>query len=319
MLRRRLAAATLVLALAPGLWLRTPVPTGDDLPPITLSPLAIGPAASGPFRLLRGWELTSDDPSAGGYSALLWRGGDRLLAASDTGRMIELEGPDFTGAEQRPIFTRGAYDKVSGDIEALAGEPGGGRVWAAAEGRNAITRASSALVGEVEARPPAMAGWRYNSGPESLARLPDGRFVVVAESARGGTHMGVLFAGDPVADPGLDADGAIFGLAVPDGFRPVDAVPHPDGTLLVLLRKVVWKLPPGFATTIARYRIADLAPGRVWRPVDSFALPDGAPTDNYEGIALRPESSGTATVWLISDDNRSGFQRSLLLEFAYDP
>lgn len=315
MLRRRLAAAALVLALVPGLWLRTPVPTGDDLPPIMLVPLALEPSASGPFRLLRGWALTSDDPSAGGYSALLWRGGDRLLAASDTGRMIELEGPDFTGGEQRPIFTHGAYDKVSGDIEALAGEPGGGRVWAAAEGRNAITRASSALVGEVEARPPAMEGWRYNSGPESLARHPDGRFVAIAESGRGGTHMGVLFVGDPVED----LEGAIFGLAVPAGFRPVDAVAHSDGTLLVLLRRVVWKLPPGFATAIARYRIADLAAGTVWRPVDSFALPDSAPTDNYEGIALRPDSGGTATVWLISDDNRSGFQRSLLLEFAYDP
>lgn len=314
MLRRRFAVAALMLALAPGLWLRTPVPTGDNLPPITLSPLALDPSASGPFRLLRGWELTSEDPSAGGYSALLWRGGDRLLAASDTGRMIELVGPDFPGAEQRPIFTRGTYDKVSGDIEALAGEPGGGRVWAAAEGRNAITRASPALVGEVESRPPFMAGWRFNSGPESLARLPDGRFVVIAESAQGGTHMGVLFAGDPVDDP----DGATFRLAVPDGFRPVDAVAHPEGTLLVLLRRVVWKLPPEFATAIARYRIADLAAGTVWRSIDNSALPASAPTDNYEGIALRPGSGGAATVWLISDDNRSGFQRSLLLELAYD-
>lgn len=314
MISRKIRILALAAALAPGLWLRADVPSTQFMPPLALRAVDIERGVSGPFTLLRAWQLLPRDPYAGGYSALLWRGGDRLLAASDNGRLIELEGPDFDRGLQRPGFVRNVYDKVSGDIEALAGMADG-RVWAAAEGRNAISRANAELAFDGDAKPRAMAGWRYNSGPESFTRLPDGRFLAVAERGGGGRHAGVLFAGDPVADDRSES----FTLRVPAGFRPVDAVAAPDGMLLVLLRRVDWALPPDFASAIARYDLSALAPGATWEPVDWFALPDTAPRDNYEGLALRPEPGGGAKLWLISDDNLSGFQRSLLLEMGYAP
>ncbi|GMM91897.1 esterase-like activity of phytase family protein [Qipengyuania sp. MTN3-11] len=314
MTARRLIALGIALVLAPGLWWRTPVPPPDHMPPVDIRPIAIERQAFGPFGLQRGWELTPRDPYAGGYSALLWRGGDTLLAASDNGRLAELVGPDFDEAEQHAIFGTDSYDKIGRDIEALAGTPQG-KVWAGVEARNAILRISPALAIEDRVRPPAMARWRSNSGPETLARLPDDRFVVIAERGREGEHEGIVFAGDPISND----TGEQFRLEVPAGFRPVDGVASTDGTLLVLLRRLIWNVPADFRTAIALYRIADLEPRAVWRPTAHYALPEGAPFENYEGIALRPEANGGATVWLISDDNLSGFQRSLLLELTYRP
>lgn len=311
---RRLLASVLALALAPGTWVRSGMPPADFMPPIPIHAIELEPQSFGTFRLLRGWELRPGDPRAGGYSALLWRGGDRLLAASDNGRLIELTGPDFASATQRRVFTSGTYDKVSGDVEALAGGADG-PVWAAAEGRNAITRATAALRFSGEVQPQATDGWWRNAGMETLARLPDGRFLAVAERGRSGRHAGIIFAGDPVeAEESED-----FRLKVPDGFRPVDAVAAPDGMLLVLLRRLDWSVPPGFVSAIARYDVAALEAGRTWSPKDISVLPSAIPADNYEGIALRPERGGAATIWLISDDNLAAFQRSLLLELSYRP
>ena len=40
-------------------------------------------------------------------------------------------------------------------------------------------------------------------------------------------------------------------------------------------------------------------------------------TENFEGIAVRPNSSGGAYVYLVSDDNFHALQRTLLLMFEY--
>lgn len=312
---RRIGIAIVAIGLAPGLWLRGTVPPHDFMPPLAIERIAVEPEAFGPFRLERAWRLVGNDPQAGGYSALLWRGGERLLAASDNGRMIELEGPDFRSARQRPIFTEDAYDKVSGDVEAMTGSGGRGPVWVAVEGSNAIARAGDDLHGQGRVRPASMAGWKANSGPETLVRLGDGRFVVVAERGTGGLHLGAIFASDPLEHPAAEG----FRMLVPGGYRPVDAVAALDGTVLVLLRRIDWGVPPGFRSAIARYDLSGLKAGGIWRPRDRFALPDVVPSENYEGIALRPEAGSGATIWLISDDNLSGLQQSLLLRLRYAP
>ena len=44
-----------------------------------------------------------------------------------------------------------------------------------------------------------------------------------------------------------------------------------------------------------------------------------APPDNYEGLALRERADGAIDVWVISDDNQSIMQRTLVLKLRYDP
>jgi hypothetical protein len=42
-------------------------------------------------------------------------------------------------------------------------------------------------------------------------------------------------------------------------------------------------------------------------------------TDNYEGIAALPRPDGSVRFYLISDDNFSRLQRTLLLAFDWSP
>ena len=41
--------------------------------------------------------------------------------------------------------------------------------------------------------------------------------------------------------------------------------------------------------------------------------------DNYEGLAVAPGPDGALVLWLISDDNKATFQRTLLLKLLWRP
>ena len=68
--------------------------------------------------------------------------------------------------------------------------------------------------------------------------------------------------------------------------------------------------------------IADPAAIRAGEPWQAERLADLAeplPTDNYEGLAVEPDGSGGAVLWLISDDNQMVLQRTLLLKLRWRP
>jgi len=97
---------------------------------------------------------------------------------------------------------------------------------------------------------------------------------------------------------------------------PVDLVDAGGGELLVLLRRLVWMFPPGFDSAIGVLRTADLQPGAKARVRIIARLEAGFPKDNYEGIAITEDPDGRH-VWLISDDNRMSYQRTLLLKLEW--
>jgi hypothetical protein len=45
----------------------------------------------------------------------------------------------------------------------------------------------------------------------------------------------------------------------------------------------------------------------------------GLPRDNFEGLAVVPETDGALTLWLISDDNTAALQRTLLYKLRWQP
>jgi hypothetical protein len=165
-----------------------------------------------------------------------------------------------------------------------------------------------------------MRDWRKNSGPETMARLADGRFLIIAEGAdqSGMTdHPALLFAGDPVASQLLPLT---FRFVPEPGYDPVDATQLPDGRLLILLRRVTYTIPAEFDTTIALADPATIRPGEPWRARVIQRLSGDVFGDNFEGIAFIPDPADPArgAVWVIADDNFSVFQRNLLVRFAWD-
>ena len=165
-----------------------------------------------------------------------------------------------------------------------------------------------------------MAEWPENGGAESLVRLRDGRFIVLAEDAdmmRAGVEVrgvkqGVWFAGDPTR---ADQRSFTFGYRPPRGFKPTDIAELPDGRLAILNRKA--SLREGFTAVLTIVERGVIRPGMIaaGREVARFAAP--VVHDNFEALAATGEG-GATILWIASDDNQLFFQRSLLLKFQLE-
>lgn len=326
-MRRKLALLLLLVGLAITTWFRSErvliVP--DDTLHFTaleLPPEPVLAAHLGAFRLERAWQMKLASHLFGGYSALLPLPDARMLAISDGGRFLTFVPPG--GPAYAPhygtLLQAVRDDKRGVDAESAARDPKTGTIWLGMEFRNAVTRLSPNWVRNGTVAPRAMAHWGRNSGPEAMARLHDGRFLVLAEGAREWlwprTHDGVLFAGDPLDDP----DAATrFTLEGPTGFVPVDMAQIPDGRVLILMRTLIWPIPEIFAGRIAIGDPAQIRKGGTWRVTEVARLASTLPVDNFEGMAVVPRKDGQLTVWLISDDNQTQLQRTLLWKLVVDP
>lgn len=319
MRRKRLVLAILLAAaLAPGTWLRVPVEPYRFEPLVSITPLSVEATHAGPFEPVAAWQLTGDRLEFRGWSAMVALDDQRFLAGSDGGRRLVFERPDRS---RLPGVLGRFHDneesiKEGRDLESLTIDPSSGTVWGGFEYRQSIVRFDAEYRPDGEVHPRAMRRWDDNAGPESLVRLADGRFLVIEEGAqlwRGHHHAALLFAGDPIDDPHPES----LVVEVPRGYRPVDATPLEDGKALVLLRRLVWGIPPTFDTALALLDIDHRDDRGIVRVRLLAELGSSIPKDNYEGIAITDDDDGRH-VWLISDDNSMSFQRTLLLKLRWN-
>ena len=306
----------LAALLAPGLWLRDSARNPDLA--FDIVPLRFEAQVVGPFVLSGWWDLRGRDRRFGGLSALVAKGEGAFLAASDTGRFAAFDVPvDGRGEGRLQLAGKRTRSKLGADIEALAQDPDTGTLWAAYEHTNRIARFAPDYMKQANVSIEAMSGWGSNSGPESLLRLPDGRFVAIEESARGRggvTHRAVLFSDDPTQD----ADVRTLHIETIDDYRVVDAAML-EGEIWLLLRDVRFGLPPRFASALARFPVAAVDKGSDISPELVVEFGDRIPRDNYEGLAIEKRADGTARFWIVSDDNFSSFQSSWLVALDYEP
>jgi hypothetical protein len=314
---KRIFAALLLAVLTVG-GVRTIYPSTSQN--IALRPLQIDPAYPGPRRVgelifLNAWELRSNNEDFGGFSALAALSDGRFVGVSDAGTLIGF-GLNSDDRTDRPFIaplpdSQGpAKNFQDRDSEGVAYDPDSGQFWVSYEAKHAIRRFSSSFARSTGiVRPREMQAWPSNNGAEGIIRLTDGRFIVIGESLQNKTHQALLFSGDPV-ESGTDI--ARFTYRPPPGYRVTDGAQLPDGRLLILNRRV--GLPDGFAAKLAlvdpsAIREDQTASGRV---IATLAAP--LLIDNMEGIAVTKTGDSTI-IWLISDNNFSIFQRTLLMKF----
>lgn len=326
-----------VLLIVPGWTGEERLALLGDRPQMTATRVDLDPADPRRTRLgaltyLGGVALRSRDPAFGGFSALhvvRGRDGDRFTMVSDGGNVAA-----FTmAADWRPRRLRflnlpagpgTGWDKRDRDSESLAVDPASGRMWVGFERANAIWRFAPGFAhAEAWRRPAAMRRWPDNGGPESLARLPDGRFVVIGEERHVprerwiGPERDRLQSRDALIFPGDPTRTAPVHFAyLPHGrFDPSDATALPNGDLLVLDRS--FSLPYRFGNRLSLVPAAALRQGAVARGRLLAELVAPLIHDNFEGVAVTIED-GATIVWLVSDDNQSLLQRTLLLKFRLD-
>ncbi len=341
---RRLALiCAIALGLAPGTFLRTHYDHDPQNIAISVTPLAQSSGVSGQLQVTGVWQLTASSPFFGGFSALVNSGAimgentneGALLAGSDKGWTLAIPLDAGEPVESGLTFTyfahrRGSFASMF-DLEAMARDPDTGTLWTAYEGFNAVQRdqtdGTSARIA-----PPEIRRWSANSGPEAMVRLADGRFIILAEAPEGSGHEydgratrpGVLFAGDPVEDAA--ADPVTFRLSTPPKYSPVDATQLPDGSVLILLRRLQITVPATFDAAIMRADPSDIAAGGVWSGEVIAQLEGSLFGENFEGIAYvsslqetspQDQNGREGAIYLISDDNLSVFQRSLLVRLDW--
>lgn len=273
-----------------------------------------------------GLVLTSAFPGFGGLSALrLDPRGERFISLSDkgtwfTGRIVysgremtglaDVEAAPMLGSDGRPITARGWFDSESLALDGEVAYVGLERVnqvlrFDFAKG---FTRARS----EVVAMPPAVKKLPFNKGLEALVFVPKGQPLagtLIALSERGLDAQGNLIAflvGGPT--PGQ------FSVRRTNNFDISDAVLLPSGDLLILERKFSWFT--GIGIRIRRIPLTSIAPGAVIDGPAIFNADLGQEVDNMEGIDAFTTPEGDTVLTMVSDDNFSMLQRTLLLQFT---
>lgn len=298
---------------------------------VDLDPSDPGHVRVGALTYLGGIALRSIDPAFGGYSALsvvAQQDGNRFTMLSDGGNVV-----GFTmGADWKPRRLRFlnlpagpgiGWEKRDRDSESMALDADG-RVWVGFERYNAIWRYAPGFArAEAQRVPDAMRSWPDNGGPESMARLPDGRFIVIGEDRhvptsrwrgseedRRHSRDALIFSGDPIATRPVHFAYMPYGR-----YDPADATALPNGDLLVLDRR--FRLPYRFSNRLSLVSASALRAGAVARGRLLATLDSPLIHDNFEGLATTVEN-GATIVWMISDDNQSMLQRTLLLKFRLE-
>ncbi len=270
----------------------------------------------GALTFLGAWELRSENSDFGGISGVAIGPGSRFLAISDAGTLIAFtlsEPNHLKSSFIAPLPGAAGTEYHERDSEGMAYDPASGRIWVSYEWRHAIRRFPAALSRVDGIRRIEFAqGWGANGGIEAIVRLPDGRFIAFNETQRrqDGSLSAFMFSGDPVE---RGSSVTSFGYRAPEGYRPTDAAMLPDGRLLILNRQV--NFPRGFSVKLTIIDPADISKDFAVQPITIATLATPLLIDNMEALAVTEEAEQNI-VWMLSDDNFSPLQRTLLMKFA---
>ncbi|PSO19405.1 esterase-like activity of phytase family protein [Bradyrhizobium sp. MOS003] len=285
----------------------------------------------GSLEYRSGLVLTSPYRGFGGLSGIrLDAKGEGFLAVSDqggwfTGRirysggkmagLDDVEAAPLLGAEGRPITEK----RLWWDSESIARD--GDVVYVGLERVNQILRydfskGGTRARGEMVPVPPGIRKLPSNKGLEALVVVPKGK-------GQNSPLAGTLIA---FSERGLDADGNLtafliggptpgqFSVRRTEKYDISDAVLLPSGELLILERKFSWFT--GVNIRIRSIPLKSIVSGALVDGPALFAADLGHEVDNMEGIDAHVTSEGETVLTLISDDNFSMLQRTLLLQFT---
>jgi hypothetical protein len=282
----------------------------------------------GPLEFLSGLEIESDDPEFGGLSAVRvapdgasfhaisdqgnWLKGDII---TDEGKLIAIGNAQIgpvLAEDGTPLASRWEHDAESlaldSDVAYVATEVEN-RIYRYAIGQEGLTaRAEPMNV------PADMGRLEPHYGLESLSVMPilsrwPGALMAIAEDHP--TGKGNI--------PGwiLPPEGALvrFSIAKKEGFRLTDCAFLPEGDCLLLERKqTVWE---PVQCRLRRIALAEFSEGAVLEGEIVFAADATLQIDNMEGLSIHRDAAGATILTMVSDNNTSVLQRSLMLQWRW--
>jgi hypothetical protein len=280
----------------------------------------------GALTFRSGLELRSSAPSFGGFSGL-WRSPDgrELVALSDNAQWLtarvdmrngKLAG--LSGAAVAPLL--GPEGKLLRrtryyDTEGLA--IAGGTAYVSIERSHAVmrfdwARSGIAARGQFVPVPTDARTLPSNQGLEAIGVAPPrsplaGSLVAIAERSDNGPDAptrGFILTGPKRG---------LFEVARSEEYDVTDLAFLPGGEMLLLERR--FSLLRGVAARLRRFAPDAIRPGARVDGLVIFESEASHEIDNMEGLSVHREGEALI-VTMISDDNFSSLQRTLLLEFA---
>ncbi len=290
------------------------------------NPADTGRRQFGALEFRGGIELTSPHKDFGGLSGLVMDpDGEHFVAITDKSYWVrgrlryrngipiavdEAEIAPVLGPDGRTLASRRWYD-----TESLTAD--GGTLYVGIERVHQVVRLDYGrdglrARGEPIALPEEISKLPSNKGLECLAFVPKSMPL-------GGTLVGISERG---LDEHRNIRGFLIGGANPDSFSlarsedfdVTDCAVTPDADLIVLERRFSWSR--GVAMRMRRIPLATITAGAT---VDGATLIEadlGHQIDNMEGLSVHRDASGQIVLTLVSDDNFSPLQRTLLLQFT---
>jgi hypothetical protein len=280
----------------------------------------------GALEFRGGLELTSTYREFGGVSAIrVAADGAHFVALTDKGRWLtgrivygargqpsglaDAVMAPMLGPDGRPLAARGWYD-----TESIAED--GGTLYVGIERVNRIVRFDFGRDGVLARGTPIPT-------PSGIARLPNNKGLEAMVVVPNGLPLaGTLIA---ISERGLDAGGNLkafliggpspgeFSIRRSDDFDISDCALLPSGDLLLLERRFFWW--SGVAMRIRRVQLGAIAPGALVDGAELIFADMGFQIDNMEGLSVHRGADGDLILTLVSDDNFSALQRTILLQF----
>lgn len=290
--------------------------------------------AKGALTFLGGLELESDETEFGSLSGAVIGPDGRWVFVSDTGLVWQLRllsTPSGTPKGVSDVVGRLILDETGSsfpakdfsDAEAIALSPDGQHYVVAFETYHRLLLypigpdGRFAPGGQRVEMPDDTRRLRYSKGLEAVATAPTntplaGALVALAERPpRPSTEPDL--SGWIVGGPRPGA----FHIARDERFDATDAAFLPTGDLLLLERRI-W-LGDGPRLRIRRFASADIVPGARLQGTTLLTVSGrDAPVDNMEALVIETDPAdppGSHRLTLVSDNNRSILQRTLVLRF----
>jgi hypothetical protein len=325
-----LALSPSALADKPRNTLERPITTTVEVVPITFDRDLPELTRFGKLVFRGGLNIFAKSRFFGGYSGLeLDASGRKLLAVSDAGTWMRADldydgrtlktmedvviGP-ILGGDGKPLRTDAERDAEG--LTIIAGDTRAGTAYVAFERKQRILRYpfTAERFGPPDGTlqlPKDAQGMGANLGIEAVALIRTGKLkgtiVVFPERLkdRRGNLKGWLIGG---RNPGAITVRRL------GGFDITDAASLPDGGLVLLERR--FRFSEGVKMRIRRIGPSELKPRRLIKGDVLLEAEDNRNIDNMEAIAVHRNRSGETILTLMSDDNFSLLQRSLIMQFA---
>jgi hypothetical protein len=270
-----------------------------------------------------GLVLKSSQKSFGGFSALrVQPDGEHFIALSDRaswlrGRIVYKDNRPMgiADAEMAPVLDADGKPAPRWDTESITEDKG--TLYVGLERIHSIVSFDYARLGllapgQPVPGPPELKDLPFNQSLEAIVFVPKKfrlRGTLIAFSERGLTEAGNLKAfliGG--ATPGM------FSVKRTDEYDISDAAMLPKGDILILERK--FSLESGVSMRIRCIRLDAIKPGAVVDGLIIIEADKRHQLDNMEALGIHRTRSGEVVLTLMSDNNFSSIQRTLLLQFV---